>query len=51
MEKSARLLLNKANTKKRAEYLQKIKGLLDDALHKGRLLIFIDEAHIPARLR
>lgn len=50
MEKSTRLLLNKANTKKRAEYLEKLQILLDDALNEGRLLIFIDEAHIPARL-
>jgi transposase len=44
--KKARKLLNKANTKKRAEYLEKLSGLLDDALNKGRLLVFIDEAHI-----
>lgn len=44
--KKARKILNKANTNKRREYLEKLKGLLDDALDKGRLLIFIDEAHI-----
>ena len=45
--KKARKLLNKANTKKRAEYLEKLSSLLDDARNIGRLLIFIDEAHIP----
>lgn len=44
--KKARKILNKANTKKRREYLEKLKGLLDDTLDKGRLLIFIDEGHI-----
>ncbi|MBN3942191.1 MULTISPECIES: winged helix-turn-helix domain-containing protein [unclassified Nostoc] len=44
--KKARKLLNKANTKKPAEYLEKLQILLDDALNEGRLLIFIDEGHI-----
>lgn len=44
--KKARKLLNKANTKNRTEFLEKLKGLLDDALHNGHLLIYIDEAHI-----
>ncbi|MGK7916839.1 MAG: winged helix-turn-helix domain-containing protein [Prochloraceae cyanobacterium] len=44
--KKAKKLLNKGNTAKRAEFLEKITGLLDDALHQNRLLIYIDEAHI-----
>jgi hypothetical protein len=44
--KKSRKLLNKANSEKRAEYLDILKGLLDDVLNSGRLLIFIDEAHI-----
>jgi transposase len=44
--KKARKLLNKGNTKKRAEYLERIKLLLDKALHNGELLGYIDEAHI-----
>jgi transposase len=44
--KKARKLLNKADTKKRLEYLERLKGLLDKALHRGELLIYIDEAHI-----
>ena len=44
--KKAKKLLNKGNTAKRAEFLEKITGLLDDALHQKRLLIYIDEAHI-----
>lgn len=44
--KKARKLLNKANSKRRTEFLEKLKGLLDDALQNGHLLIFIDEAHI-----
>jgi len=44
--KKARKLLNKADTKKRLEYLERLKGLLDRALHSGELLIYMDEAHI-----
>ena len=44
--KKARKLLNKADTKKRLEYLERLKGLLEKALHRGELLIYIDEAHI-----
>ena len=44
--KKAKKLLNKGNTAKRAQFLEKITGLLDDALHQKRLLIYIDEAHI-----
>ncbi|WP_180277749.1 winged helix-turn-helix domain-containing protein [Nostoc sp. 'Peltigera malacea cyanobiont' DB3992] len=44
--KKARKLLNKANSKKRAEYLENLQGLIDDALNNGHLLVFIDEAHI-----
>jgi transposase len=44
--KKAKKLLNKGNTAKRAEFLEKITELLDDALHQKRLLIYIDEAHI-----
>jgi hypothetical protein len=44
--KKSRKILNKANSEKRAEYLDILKGLLNDVLNSGRLLIFIDEAHI-----
>ena len=44
--KKARKLLNKGDTKKRAEYLQKIQELLDKALHQEELLVYMDEAHI-----
>ena len=44
--KKARKILNKANSKKRAEFLENLKNLLDNALHKDHLLIYIDEAHI-----
>ena len=44
--KKAKKLLNKGNTVKRAEFVEKITGLLDDAMHQKRLLIYIDEAHI-----
>jgi transposase len=44
--KKARKLLNKANTQKRSEYLEILKGLMQDALDNNHLLIFMDEAHI-----
>lgn len=44
--KKARKLLNKANTQKRSEYLEILKGLMQDALDNEHLLIFMDEAHI-----
>ncbi len=44
--KKAKKLLNKGNKEQRAEFLQTITNLLDDALHQKRLLIYIDEAHI-----
>jgi hypothetical protein len=44
--KKARKLLNKANTKKRAEFLETLVELFDKALQLGDLLIYIDEAHI-----
>lgn len=44
--KKARKLLNKANPKKRAEFLEMLKGLLHNALQHGQMLIYIDEAHI-----
>ncbi len=44
--KKAKKLLNKGNTAKRAEFVEKITGLLDDAMHQNLLLIYIDEAHI-----
>lgn len=44
--KKARKLLNKANPEKRAAFLEKLEGLLDDALHQKCLLVYIDEAHI-----
>ncbi|CDN12305.1 MAG: winged helix-turn-helix domain-containing protein [Richelia sp.] len=37
----ARKILNKANGNKRREYLKKLESLLDDALNKGHLYIFI----------
>ena len=45
--KKARKLLNKANSQKRAAYLETLKGLLADLLvNDQHLLVFIDEAHI-----
>ena len=44
--KKARKLLNKANPAHRAAFLEKLKGLLDDALHQRALLVYVDEAHI-----
>jgi len=44
--KKAKKLLNKGNTAKRAEFVQQITKLLEDALHQKRLIIYIDEAHI-----
>lgn len=44
--KKAKKLLNKGNTAKRAEFVEKITGLLNDAMHQNRLLIYIDEAHV-----
>jgi transposase len=44
--KKARKLLNKANTQTRSEYLEILKGLMQDALDNDHLLIFMDEAHI-----
>jgi hypothetical protein len=44
--KKAKKLLNKGNTAKRAEFVQQITRLLEDALHQRRLIIYIDEAHI-----
>jgi len=44
--KKARKLLNKGNTKKRTEYLEKLKVLLDKVLHQEEMLVYIDEAHI-----
>lgn len=44
--KKARKILNKANTKKRFEFLEKLQGLLNNTLHNDQLLIYIDEAHI-----
>ena len=42
----AKKFLNKGNTAKRAEFVEKITGLLNDAMYQKRLLIYIDEAHI-----
>ncbi len=44
--KKAKKLLNKGNTAKRAEFVEQITELLEDALHQKRLIIYIDEAHI-----
>ena len=44
--KKARKLLNKANPAKRAAFLEKLKGLLDEALHQRCLLVYVDEAHV-----
>ena len=47
----AKKLLNKGNPAKRAEFIQQITRLLDDALHRRQLLIYIDEAHIHLEKR
>lgn len=44
--KKSRKLLNKANPKERETFLEKLKGLLDQALHDQCLLVYVDEAHI-----
>lgn len=44
--KKARKLLNKADPKKRAAFLEQLDGLLKDALEQRCLLVYIDEAHI-----
>lgn len=44
--KKARKLLNKANPQKRGEFLEQLKGLLEETVQTGRLLVYIDEAHI-----
>ena len=44
--KKARKLLNKANPETRAIFLEKLKQLLDEALHQRCLLVYVDEAHI-----
>jgi transposase len=44
--KKAKKLLNKANPKARAEFIEKIKVLLNDAAMENKLLIYIDKAHI-----
>jgi transposase len=38
--------LNKAKPAERAAYLERLKGLLDEALQGRCLLVYIDEAHI-----
>ena len=42
----ARKLLNKANLRQRAAFLEKLEALLGDALHQQALLVYVDEAHI-----
>ncbi|GAB4190068.1 MAG: hypothetical protein Fur006_31830 [Coleofasciculaceae cyanobacterium] len=44
--KKAHKLLNKGNPLKRAAFLERLQGLLNDALHQRCLLVYIDEAHI-----
>lgn len=44
--KKAKKLLGKADPKKRAEFLESLKHLLDGAMWDKHLLIYLDEAHI-----
>lgn len=44
--KKARKLLNKADPLKRAAYLERLEGLLEQALDEQCLLVYIDEAHL-----
>ena len=44
--KKGRKLLNKADPQKRREFLEQLSNLLKETVEKGRLLIYIDEAHI-----
>ncbi|MDJ0596184.1 MAG: winged helix-turn-helix domain-containing protein [Pleurocapsa sp. MO_226.B13] len=44
--KKARKLLNKANPQKRGEFLEQLESLLEETVRTGRLLVYIDEAHI-----
>lgn len=44
--KKAKKLLTRANAKKRAAFVEKLKGWLDEAARGQRILVFIDEAHV-----
>jgi transposase len=44
--KKAHKLLNKGKPAQRAAFLERLEGLLDEALHQRCLLVYIDEAHI-----
>ena len=44
--KKAKKLLNKADSARRAEFLEQLKPLLEKATRQERLLVYIDEAHI-----
>ena len=44
--KKARKLLNKANSEKRAAFLEQLEPLLEEALAQRALLVYIDEAHV-----
>ena len=44
--KKAKKLLGKADSKKRAEFLESLKILLKDAIWDEHLLVYVDEAHI-----
>ena len=44
--KKGRKLLNKANPKKRGEFFEKLEDLFEETIKTGRLLVYIDEAHI-----
>ena len=44
--KKARKLLNRANTQKRVEFLERLEQLFEQTIKQERLLIYMDEAHI-----
>lgn len=44
--KKAKKLLGKADPKKRAEFLESLKPLLDGAMWDKHLLVYLDEAHV-----
>ena len=44
--KKAKKLLGKADPERRAAFVEQIQGLLREAMHDERFLVYIDEAHI-----
>lgn len=49
--KKAKKLLTRANAQKRADFVEKLKGWLDEASRGERVVVFIDEAHVHQDLK